>query len=557
MPKARLMHAVRGGCGRDGPAGLAKLTASRMRWLLAILAAGLLAAFAVGCVSAWRSAVAADALTDGRELTAIKRAIGLAGEVAAAEVFPLVNGDEQAQKVAVGRDLPWLRSVFGSAVFPPDTGEHAIVLAPDGKPLFHSGTNAPPTVEEAAPVLDAAAPLVERVRRVYRNSVQPDPAEPGRFMLQLPQSGAMVRAIYDHDLGVVSGMPVLLTVVAIQPVSPPLLRQEDPTVLIDVRELVGNRVADLGRTAQVDDLRIVPVPRGIPPNPDGRVLTDAAGQPAAVAIWTRAAPAKRALASAVAPVVALLMLAAIGGLAGAIARREIAGRLGLQEEAVLRAARHDGATGLANRLWFRSRLEANLMGATAKPFGVVLIDIDELRLVNDTLGQRAGDAVAITIAMRLREAFGGGSALPARLGGDEFALITTPAATRAELAGLLATLVAALGKPVSFEGQSIPVTVAAGAAWCPADGASTDQILRHADIALMRARKDGRGKGVVFDPVSADAALARALAAADTSLAALRKVAAAGKKDGGSRPKVEDGDDQEILDLTPNKGAAA
>ncbi|MEJ1937306.1 GGDEF domain-containing protein, partial [Nostoc sp. NIES-2111] len=325
--------------------------------------------------------------------------------------------------------------------------EHAIVLAPDGKPLFHSRTNAPPTVEEVAPVLEAAAPLVERVRRIYRNSVQPDPSEPGRLMLQLPQSGAMVRAIYDHDLGVVDGVPVLLTVVAIQPVSPALLRQEDPTVLIDVRDLAGNRAADLGAAAQVDDLRIVPMPKGIAPNPNGRVLADAGGQPAAVAIWTRAAPGKRALAAAIAPLVALLMLAALGGLAGAMARREIAGRLALQEEAAVRAARHDGATGLANRFWFRSRLEADIQWAAAKPFGVVLIDIDELRLVNDTLGQRAGDAVAATIAMRLREAAGGGKALPARLGGDEFALITRQVGTRAELASLLASLVAALGRP--------------------------------------------------------------------------------------------------------------
>jgi predicted signal transduction protein with EAL and GGDEF domain len=129
--------------------------------------------------------------------------------------------------------------------------------------------------------------------------------------------------------------------------------------------------------------------------------------------------------------------------------------------------------------------------------------------------------------MRLREAAGGGSSLPARLGGDEFALITLPVATRAELASLLASLVASLGRPVSCEGQAIPVTVAAGAAWCPADGTGVDQILRHADIALMRARREGRGKAVVFDPVSADAPLARALAAAETSLAALRKVAGA------------------------------
>jgi diguanylate cyclase (GGDEF)-like protein len=174
----------------------------------------------------------------------------------------------------------------------------------------------------------------------------------------------------------------------------------------------------------------------------------------------------------------------------------------LQEEGSLRhIAHHDILTGLPNRLALGSSLESILRSADQQSSvcAVLCLDVDRFKLVNDLYGHQAGDDVLKRIAGRL-EALTRPVDVVARISGDEFVVVMAPS-TDPDAAGILASrLVAALAEPVIREGQHIPVGGSIGVALYPQDGATSEELLRNADIALYQAKRDGRGMHRFFEP---------------------------------------------------------
>ena len=174
---------------------------------------------------------------------------------------------------------------------------------------------------------------------------------------------------------------------------------------------------------------------------------------------------------------------------GALALRAAA----LQTE-VERLARTDGLTGLANRRSFEATLGRELAQALRRgePCGLIVLDVDHFKAVNDTFGHQAGDEVLAQVACAL-----GGAArttdFVARYGGEEFAVVL-PACAGAEamaVAERLRVAVAAQAGPVA-------VTVSAGVAVFPADGANASSLVAAADTALYKAKRQGRDRAVRF-----------------------------------------------------------
>ncbi len=138
------------------------------------------------------------------------------------------------------------------------------------------------------------------------------------------------------------------------------------------------------------------------------------------------------------------------------------------EQRIAHMAHHDALTGLPNRVLFHRRLaEAAASGAG---FGLLCLDLDHFKLVNDTLGHPAGDALLREVAERLRACLGPGG-LVARLGGDEFAILS--AAKRDVLLGLADRIVAALGRPFALGGQDVTIGASIGIALAPPSTATT------------------------------------------------------------------------------------
>ena len=170
------------------------------------------------------------------------------------------------------------------------------------------------------------------------------------------------------------------------------------------------------------------------------------------------------------------------------------------EAAVKRMALEDSLTGLPNRTRFLSRLHEALSNAnrTSRLVGVMLLDLDNFKNVNDTLGHPAGDLLLKAVADRLRDCTRDTDTV-ARLGGDEFAVIATNVTTAHDVSILARRIVTSLGKPIELDDRKVVTGASIGVTIYPDDPGNSDQLVRNADLALYRAKDEGRGRFHLFD----------------------------------------------------------
>lgn len=183
----------------------------------------------------------------------------------------------------------------------------------------------------------------------------------------------------------------------------------------------------------------------------------------------------------------------------AVFARDISERKILEEQ-LAHQATHDDLTGLANRASLVGELDRAAARAerSGQGFGLLFIDLDRFKSVNDTLGHRVGDVVLQRVAERLLQATRD-TDLVARNGGDEFVVLAEEAGDVTVVARLAERIQDALSVPVAFEDDVIPVSASIGVAWLePGDPHTLDQ-LRDADVAMYHAKSSGPGQIRVFD----------------------------------------------------------
>ncbi|PXA98725.1 hypothetical protein DMC47_07070 [Nostoc sp. 3335mG] len=173
-------------------------------------------------------------------------------------------------------------------------------------------------------------------------------------------------------------------------------------------------------------------------------------------------------------------------------------------------ARHDALTGLPNRVMFREHIEEALSRSNFKTFYVLSLDLDGFKAINDTLGHPVGDRLLEGVAQRLLEEASDAD-IVARLGGDEFVVIQQQTAGSDTIPALAQRLIDALRRPFTIDGHTVAIGVSVGIAStddldAQADAAIADTMLKNADLALYRAKWDGRGTYRFFE-VAMDARL--------------------------------------------------
>jgi diguanylate cyclase (GGDEF)-like protein/PAS domain S-box-containing protein len=177
-----------------------------------------------------------------------------------------------------------------------------------------------------------------------------------------------------------------------------------------------------------------------------------------------------------------------------------------------RFARYDALTGLPNRSFFLDTLERTLSraGRQRTRSALVFLDLDGFKAVNDGLGHAAGDAVLQTMAERLR-AGTRSSDLVARIGGDEFTVLVQNLA-RADDAALVArALLDRLARPCRADEHDVALSASAGISVYPDDGTDADTLLRNADLAMYRAKQEGKNTYRFFTAEMSERALERML----------------------------------------------
>lgn len=171
------------------------------------------------------------------------------------------------------------------------------------------------------------------------------------------------------------------------------------------------------------------------------------------------------------------------------------------ERELARMVRHDPLTGLPNRVLLRERLQAMLARAArgGERFSLLFLDLDRFKQVNDTLGHPAGDALLQAVAARIRGVLREED-MVARMGGDEFAVLQCGGDDPRAAQALSDRIVRALEEPVEIAGRWITTGASLGVACAPRDGDSPDALLQAADLALYRAKAEGRGRYRFFEP---------------------------------------------------------
>lgn len=160
-------------------------------------------------------------------------------------------------------------------------------------------------------------------------------------------------------------------------------------------------------------------------------------------------------------------------------------------------ARHDALTGLPNRTMYRDRLHAQI--AREGRATLFLIDLDRFKFINDTRGHRAGDQLLERVAERIAGTLGPNDSA-ARLGGDEFAVIAAGVGDEAAAATRAAGLIAALSRTYRLDHHDLVLSASVGISMAPRDGATPDELLRTADLAMYEAKAAGGNGYRFFNP---------------------------------------------------------
>jgi diguanylate cyclase (GGDEF)-like protein len=271
-----------------------------------------------------------------------------------------------------------------------------------------------------------------------------------------------------------------------------------PPLIVTVEAIEPKFLNELGVRLKLSHLREI---EGAPPAGDQVIdLLDDQGHPVGRFAWTPTRPGAEIVNKTI-PFLAL-GLAGLAFLAGLMMRhiRRSAVAVSNSEDRLRHLALHDALSGLPNRAYFGERLEAMIekVNRGGSPGAVFCIDLDHFKDVNDTLGHHVGDELIGAVTKRLRHIVRD-EALVARLGGDEFAVITPGATDQSTLTMIAERIIGTLCAPYALAGHTIVIGASIGIAVIDRPSLSAADIMRYADMALYRAKNEGRRRACIYD----------------------------------------------------------
>jgi len=341
-------------------------------------------------------------------------------------------------------------------------------------------------------------PLLDSVRGRDQSANGQHDRNPGQRLHPDATIRTTPRAIHDSHLMLVGGRPAAASAMIVQPsthnhVSP---NGEWP-VLIGVRYLDADFLAELSSRQLISSPRFSRSPDRSE-NEHAIPLRSEPGKAIGYLVWRPELPGTRILWK-LGPL-NLLILFGLAALLAFLGRRlrNSASELAAAEAHSAHLAFHDALTGLPNRSLFQRRLDELSGKGASRDFALALLDVDDFKLINDTQGHDAGDALLLAFAERLSGAVGPDD-LVARLGGDEFALLLMGRSDARRLEGFSIDLLELLREPCEHQGEVIQCGASIGASRFRGIG-SAQNMLKHADLALYEAKASGRGAFRLYDP---------------------------------------------------------
>jgi diguanylate cyclase (GGDEF)-like protein len=346
------------------------------------------------------------------------------------------------------------------------------------------------------------APIVAEARgkKIDDATLKPRPDEFGRTQTTYKiLSRAVKSARWAGNIVLVGDKPAVVGVMTIIPNVDLSLLENPAKLLVSVSYINEEFISKIARTLLLPDLKLTHEPvrsAGVYSNP----FIGDDGRPAGYLSWTTRRPGQVLLTINL-PLVACGVLAT-GLLSNHMFRRlkRASDELTQREARSRHAAKHDALSGLPNRQHMVERVDAKLaspnFGENGERVIAAYIDIDRFKDINDTLGHETGDKLIKAVSKRLTTRLRANDFL-ARFGGDEFAILCVSKDADADTR-LAARIASAFDEPFAIDGQTIRVTASVGIARAPEHGRNSDELIRHADIALYEAKNQGRDRAMTF-----------------------------------------------------------
>ena len=461
---------------------------ARLRLIVPI---GVIVAIAIAClvVAIFTSARRADEVSLKREQQLIEQALAGRGARVLRELESVATTTAATQGIRDNYDVQWVERHVGNwleAFF-----NHDLVLIVDGSDQVRLARSRASgdigMIALPAPLLT----IVDQLRgRLAANpdalavAGAPDPHKPGRAascIVQVMDKPAIVAAAaVGSDSDLADGNAGAPIVISVKYIDPDLLRE-----IGDRLQMSGLHVID--GISDAGDLHTT-------------AISDTQGDAITRLAWKSTQPGGQVAGSAL-PFIAVA-IAGFAFLAGLVVRhtRRTTQAIAAGESQLRHLALHDPVCGLPNRIYFAERLESAIgeVRRGGSSAAVFYIDLDHFKDVNDTLGHHIGDELILNVTQRLSRVMRGED-LVARLGGDEFAIITSCPSDSYSLQAIAGRIIAAVCAPYSISGHNINIGASIGIAVIDRRARDAADILRYADMALYRAKNEGRNRACIYD----------------------------------------------------------
>lgn len=425
------------------------------------------------------------------EQTLVGNGLRQRGKEVQTALNPYVIWDEAIHKLDNKFDLEWASQNVGASIGGALGYSVVFVLDGDDKPIY-GHMNGTDTSPEAFGIYSAQTQrLIDEVR-----AIEADPAKV-----------AELRTVHRSRVELVAEEPVMITVSLVRPDLKAKTRGARGPLIVSGMPVASSVVKAFSERFLLKNARIEIIPASQIKGENAQTLMGRASDGRGIVLrWDPRRPGAELLRQAI-PILTLAFLAAAIGL-GLLFRvtRRAAKKLLLSEAEAKHLALHDPLTGLANRTLFTDRLIHAHALLRRKPgyLGVLCVDLDRFKEVNDSYGHDAGDQVIREVARRL-QAICRETDTICRLGGDEFAIIQ-PDTTPAGCATLAQRVVEGLSGDLDLSIGRAELSCSVGVAVVSDADQGQAEMLRQADVALYRAKEAGRGRYCFFEP-EMDAAL--------------------------------------------------
>ena len=368
---------------------------------------------------------------------------------------------------------------------------HSLVLDSAGKVIYAIEAGEPVPPEEAGWLVRAALPMLAPVR--LAEARRPPLREFAR------SGGTIASPIAEWGIIRHQDTAYIVNAVLVQPGAGEVLpRGPRAPVVIGAAPLQETLLGALPGQFVLQDARLEAPGAGIEPGRAAIIMRGPDGETAAVLHWLPPKPGTEILLRAMPPMLVLLVLMMVFALWAHRRNLRVTRELISSEMQASHLAHHDTLTGLPNRLMLGHRLEAALarLAGQGVPFAMHIIDLDRFKDINDSFGHGAGDELICQVAEQFT-ALCGPEATLARIGGDEFAIIQ-PGAGIAEASALAGLLIERASGAIDLSAGRVFIGASIGIAILDRPGITASDVMRRADLALYRAKEDGRGRYALF-----------------------------------------------------------